>query len=896
MKKLISAILSFALLVTCLIPFGIMTVSADEPTLITDQAGLANLSATGNYKLGNDITITGEWNNDVMFYGTLDGDGHTVTFADGATVNGGLFKQIREGSSFKNLNIVANNVTWKTGGELQGMGTYCIGGLVASIEAGNGSDGLPKYNDIGTITALANSVSIQNVHVTANFTTINADGIDKLTIGGVVGELGLICLIENCSFTGAIANSNRSQVDMQAYTSSCGGIVGSAIRNCGPVVISECVNNGNITGYGQVGGILGYCRGWGGGGQGTAPENLVIQKCVNNGKITNLQTDWGEDSDDGSKLKRASAGGIAGFVYAKDAAVVKILNNINYGEVIASGEDAKKFEAGICGVIRQREKVTVAGNINFDASKAAIVAGFLSSGKVTWENNYASSGGASDIYTTFATAGGISAVFSALNAAYPGVYLFEDDTIKLANSSFDSGSSTLDVPQALTMDVTVPSPTGTAITNQKELESMKADGIYYLANDIEIKATLKSVGEFSGVFHGNGHTIVINGAEVRGGLFKSLAGGKIYDLSITEAPGSGSTNSYRTLFAPNELDVCFGTVAGYGYGTIVNVTVDCVVGDALKNTSNAYVGGLIGVLTDGDSVLYNCYNTSRVQGGYVGGIIGQICSSSGKVEIARCVNWGECIASNGVAGGIFGMHGLTSSEIDISLLVLENVNYGAISSTGARYSGGIVGTMQSFWSGKASLLRNVNYGAVTANAADVGCPGGIIGYLKYEGVMISGNVNLGTVTGSKAPNSLVGAAEISENNVVENNFAAQAEIPATVGTVVGAVIDGNTVATLNAACDNAFVSGEQIALKWVADEGLSATAPKVTYTIVEDDGQSDDSGEQSENNSDSTTGSTEAPVTEEKKGCGSAIGVGGVIALLMLCGVGATVAIRRKED
>ena len=106
MKKLISAILTFAMLVTLLIPVGIVTVAADDATLITDQAGLANLSANGSYKLGNDITITGEWSNEVMFYGVLDGDGHTVTFADGATINGGLFKQLHEGANVKNLNIL----------------------------------------------------------------------------------------------------------------------------------------------------------------------------------------------------------------------------------------------------------------------------------------------------------------------------------------------------------------------------------------------------------------------------------------------------------------------------------------------------------------------------------------------------------------------------------------------------------------------------------------------------------------------------------------------------------------------------------------------------------------------------------------------------------------------
>ena len=885
MKKLISAILSVALLMMLLIPIGMITAFADATTLITDQAGLANLSATGDYKLANDITITGEWNNNVMFYGSLDGDGHTITFADGAIIHGGLFKQLREGSNIRNLNIVAGNVTWKDAGELQGIGTKCMGALSASIQAGDG-----KYNEIGVITSVANRVVIRDVHVTADFTsnTVKAN-VEGLAIGGIVGDLGLICLIEKCSYTGTIDDVSRSALDMQAYTSGCGGIVGVAVRNCGPIAISECVNNGDISGYGQVGGILGYCRAWD--GARTAPMSLIISKCVNNGKITCKQTDMGDDST----IKRAGAGGIAGFVYTKDGASIDFLHNINFGEVNSHAADAAKIEAGICGVLRQKNTVTFSGNINFDDTKMQMIHVGLSNGAVNYSNNYAISGMTSELYTTVADAGGIQAVFNTLNAVYPNVYALDGTTIKLASASSDSGA-TSDAPQTMTMDVTVPQPTGTAITTQKELEGMKLDGTYYLANDIEVKGTLKAIENFAGVLHGNGHALVLNGAELRGGIFKGLAGGKIYNLSITEASGTTSSNSYRAVLAPNEIDLCFGTVVSYGFGTIVNVTVDCAVGAALKNTSNAYVGGVFGVITDGDSVLYNCYNVGSVQGGYVGGIVGEICCEIGKVEIVRCANWGACRASNGIAGGILATHGLTSAQANMSLLIMENVNYGAVTTAEASYCGGIVGTMLSFWAGKASVLRNANYGEMTANAAEVGCPGGIMGYLGYEGMLFAGNVNVGTVTGTKSPNSLVGVAVNNDSCVVENNYAAQAEIPATIGAIAGSIIDGNTAATLNAAYADAFATGEQITLKWAADAGLSTVAPKVTYTLVDNSEQTNNSGDQGGNTNAETDSTTTETPEEEKKGCKSSVGFGGMMVLLMLCGAGATVTSRRRED
>ena len=240
-------------------------------------------------------------------------------------------------------------------------------------------------------------------------------------------------------------------------------------------------------------------------------------------------------------------------------------------------------------------------------------------------------------------------------------------------------------------------------------------------------------------------------------------------------------------------------------------------------------------------------------------------------------------------------HGLTSAQANLSLLMMENVNYGAVSTAEARYAGGIVGSLQSFWAGKASVLRNVNYGAVTANAAEIGCPGGIMGYLGYAGIMVAGNVNLGTVTGTKSPNSLAGMAENNDSNVIENNYAAQAEIPASIGAVAGVEIDANTVAALNAIYADAFVAGEQIALKWAADAGLTAAAPQVTYTLPENTEKPDNSGDQSTNNTETSETTTET-TEEQKKGCKSSVGLGGMFALLMLCGAGATVVSRRRED
>ncbi|MBO4309105.1 MAG: hypothetical protein J5885_04675 [Clostridia bacterium] len=897
MKKRISLLLIFALSVTLLIPLGVVTVSADEPTLITDQAGLAAMTADGSYKLANDVTISGEWENTVLFKGTLDGDGHTITFADGATVKGGLFRTLNQGATIKNLNIEAGDtVTWQPIADAAGSGSPCVGGVAASVEAGN-VGGTNKWGDTAFVSDPENVVTIQNITVTANIAisgTVARPGKDedKVAGGGIIGDLGIISLIKNCTFNGSISDEPRGKVDMNTYESGYSGIVGVAIRNGGPIVIMGCVNNANITGYGQAGGILGYSKGWGGGE--TSLMALVIQKCVNNGTITCLQTELGTTGNP----KRAAAGGIVGYAYVKNGATADFLHNINYGNVVAVAEEDVKIEAGICGVVRQKETVTFEGNVNLGSAKSQMINTGISSGTVNYVNNYAASGTSSDKYTAIdETAGGQLAMFNALNEIYPGVYVYEENKIALATGSSGSDPSSLDVPEALTLDVTVPEPTGTAITNQKELEAMTADGTYYLANDVEIKGSFRSLSDFSGVLHGNGHTIVCNGVELRGGFFKSLAGGKVYNLSFTEVPETAAKNNYRSLLSANEIDVCFGTVAGYGYGTIVGVTTNCAIGAALKNTSNAYVGGLIGILTDGDTLMYNCRNTGKVQGGIAGGIVGSASCENGKMEISRCVNWGEVTSSSGTAGGIVAAHRLTAMRVTMSLLVLENVNYGAISTTGSRYCGGIAGSVGSFLEGKASFLRNVNYGTITANAAEIGCPGGVIGYVGYQGILIAGNLNLGSVSGSSEPNRLIAKVESGEGVAAENNFAAAGTAPATVGETAGTTIDENTLATLNAAYPNAYANGAEgkIALQWAT--GLSATAPEVTYTLPAASEDPVPGGETTAVDSGTDEPGTEAPKPGKKRGCKSSVGIGGAVALVMILGgAGAMAATRRKED
>ena len=296
-KKILSFLLVLSLLVTLIVPFTVTTASADG-TAIANQSELAGMSATGNYYLANDITISSSWNySSAAFTGTLDGKGHTITFADSTAVTGGLFQALGRwdaGATIKNLNIVYGSVTWTSSRFNTNHWAYsrCIGGVAGSVYSNNGL------------------VTIQNVTVIANIS--KSDDFNGFAIGGILGEVrqGTVN-ITNCAFNGSINGTNTNA------KSGFGGIVGH-IYDGKSLTISKCVNNGSVTGSVNVGGILGGSIGAGG----TA---LTISQCVNRGNIT--------------CSSNAYAGGIVGYVKQNGSAVT-IQNNINYGNVTDNASSA----------------------------------------------------------------------------------------------------------------------------------------------------------------------------------------------------------------------------------------------------------------------------------------------------------------------------------------------------------------------------------------------------------------------------------------------------------------------------------------------------------------------------------------------------------------------------
>ena len=923
MKKVLALLLTLTMLLSIAVPTAFAAEAAPEGEAIRSAAALKRMDPEGTYYLAGDIIIHGSWRYD-EFRGTLDGNGHTIYF-DHAEINGGLFavlgKKDRVTTTIKNLNIVElEEVTYvPTGAE----GEEAIGGLAAQVALG--------------------ITYIDNVHVYANLSASR----NRVSVGGLVGDARYTSLVmSNCSFSGSINHVGGGHVS----ENSVGGMLGKTWSYIGSLVFMNCVNYGDLTTPARAGGIFGYDYPKDTNSDQCIKE-LVISGCVNYGKITgtlneSLQPNY-TDTDNG-------VGGIFGHHISYANTKTTFINNVNYGEVRANYANIAGGIGGHYQAARDTKDSTtlvIMGNVNYGVVKT--VDGTKNGYSIIGLYRTTTGGGisehASRIYNMNDAANGMVEVtlpdpfpqktesrltgtnftntnetLTTLNTIFPDTYALVDGKIGLkwaADAGFnanykvdrpalddiETATSAVDKTAAVTLDVTVPAATGTAITNQAELAAMTSDGVYYLANDILITGEFKPIENFSGVLHGNDKAIVLNGAEFRGGLFSSLAGGKVYNLSITEEKTKNVEENIYRGYQINADTLGLGTLAAYGYGTIVNVTVDCAVGGMLKSSASAYVGGLIGVVTDGDTIIYNCINLAKVQGGYAGGLVGLVIGGEGKTEISRCANWGAVVASVGCSGGIVGLHAASA----LRLLVSENVNYGNVTTSASEYAGGIIGVQKNLWDGIAIFTNNVNYGKISATGiknlegveSNTGCAGGIMGCCdadSFAGVIVSGNVNYGAANGNLVSNQIVGQALNCDGFVTaENNYAAGTG-DATIGAITVPAADANTLAALNAVYANVYAAqGEQIGLKWAVDQGYSTTAPVVAYSLGGEDTNNDKNDNQKDEQQTTATTTEDKTATEpapaKKGGCGSVVSGFGFMALLALVGAAYCLVDKKRK-
>lgn len=413
MKKIISSVLAFVMIAGIFALIPLPAVAADTTqsttevgkveagytptgTAITTAEGFAAMEANGNYYLNADIAIDASYAS--AFTGVFDGNGHTVTVsAPMFTEFAGTAKNLVIEGSVTNTNaatIVAVNAATEDvraavvgAFAVLGDGTFtnmankaalsgksAIGGLVgfipteatftACVNTGNityaGAES--QWNAIGGIsgTTIGNTEYVS----CANSGVIDCGG-NKVPAGGIAGTgnsntktissktMTLKNCVNNAEIKGGwqtggivgwvaratlVAEDCTNNANVNSCLSYSGGVFGrlSEIKS----TVTRCVNNGEITSYtDHVGGIAGYL------GSGDRATSTEFYDCVNNGYIN--ATD-----------KRQNAGGILGSTaglgeYGANAfnTTVKAIGCVNTGKV-----NSTSFAAGMLGIAGNAKK------------------------------------------------------------------------------------------------------------------------------------------------------------------------------------------------------------------------------------------------------------------------------------------------------------------------------------------------------------------------------------------------------------------------------------------------------------------------------------------------------------------------------------------------------------
>ena len=358
MRKLLSVLICVMMMISI---FAI-GVSADEtPVIITDAAQFAAMEAGGNYKLGADITIT---ESVATFNATLDGDGHKIK----TTVP--IFTEISGGS-------ISNLVIGDPGDEIVDTESKHLGALARSTASNAEVTFSNIVNNVSVTSAVSGSYRRgsligqlfkgHNIAFTGIVNNGNVKGGNM--IGGIVGygQEGVL-LFSDC------INRGNVTIDTEAsLTGLAGGIIGreggdSAYDEAKTLTIINCLNEGNISGTSNIGGIIGLSRGnkvtisnctnkgavsssnndaagiMGHAGSGDYLSLVVITACVNDGAIS--CTGGTVDSETGKPTSGTNcAAGIIGYVYGSgDNGRCELHNCLNKGAV-----NAKAFASQFIG-------------------------------------------------------------------------------------------------------------------------------------------------------------------------------------------------------------------------------------------------------------------------------------------------------------------------------------------------------------------------------------------------------------------------------------------------------------------------------------------------------------------------------------------------------------------
>ena len=324
MKKTLCMLLITAMLFT-LIPMVVF--AAPTGTAVSTLDELKAMKNNGTYYLANDITITGEWNflpgataNPWKWEnGTLDGNGHTIYYADGTTIIGGFVREAYN-ITIKNLNIVQLGNT-----------TY--------IGTDNGGEVSPLFRRL-----VGGTITITDVNIYANVVMTQANTAEQG--GGFVSQIHQPTTLRmtRCVFSGSITK-NWTESANKGVAGMLGGSWSDFAQN---VYMNNCINYADITSTSSAGGFFGNYRGNNPKSGSMGFRTLEVINCINYGDITSTNLD---------------AGGFFGYFNTNPNATNNFKYNVNYGSI--KGKRVGAF--GGCFAMPSNSSYTMHGMVNYGA-------------------------------------------------------------------------------------------------------------------------------------------------------------------------------------------------------------------------------------------------------------------------------------------------------------------------------------------------------------------------------------------------------------------------------------------------------------------------------------------------------------------------------------------------
>ena len=219
--------------------------------------------------------------------------------------------------------------------------------------------------------------------------------------------------------------------------------------------------------------------------------------------------------------------------------------------------------------------------------------------------------------------------------------------------------------------------------NQLRQTEMFPEKAYILGSDIKVSESWKPIKKFSGSLDGGGYRIegiVIDGNLQRAGLFESIEGGTVKNLTVD------------ANISAKEIA---GVIAGENNGG--NIVSCCVTGTVGVSGGNG--GGICGINRGKISDCLSCVYSVKA-GSFAGGIAGQ-----NRADIENCLSAAETVASDMYAGGISG----TNDGGHISGCAAVNV---AVYNT-MTYNGGKISTNKN----SGVMENNYSFADMVSNAA-----------------------------------------------------------------------------------------------------------------------------------------------------------------------------------